>query len=35
VAVVSDEAMPTVSWSLLAVGVVLLVVWIWLRDRRR
>jgi hypothetical protein len=35
VATVSGEDWPTVGWSTMAVGAVLLVVWIWLRDQRR
>jgi hypothetical protein len=34
VAVVSDDAWPTVGWTMMAVAAVLLVVWVWLRDRR-
>ena len=32
---VSAEPWPTVGWSVMAVGALLLVVWIWLRDQRR
>jgi hypothetical protein len=31
---VSGEQWPTVGWTVMAIGALLLVVWIWLRDRR-
>jgi hypothetical protein len=35
VAVMSGDQWPTVSWGMLAVGVVVLMIWFWLRDQRR
>jgi hypothetical protein len=35
VAVVSAEDWPTVGWSMMAIGLALLIVWIWLSGRRR
>jgi hypothetical protein len=35
VEVVSAEDWPTVGWSVMAVGALLLVVWTWLSGRRR
>jgi hypothetical protein len=35
VAEVSAEDWPTVGWSVMSAGIVLLIVWFWLRDRRR
>jgi len=32
---VSGEPWPTVAWSMLAAGLMLLVVWFWLRDQHR
>jgi len=31
----NDEAWPTVTWTTLAAGLVLLVIWAWVRDQHR
>jgi hypothetical protein len=31
----SDDSWPTVGWSVMSAGIVLLIVWFWLRDRRQ